>query len=211
LNTTTCIPTGWSNILIFDNVKLYPDKVLCYNGVNCDCIQTPGTGPGLWWQSNYSDCIAHITQPSQCCDIYFPNKCTCCESNLPILAVSSGWTNSIAYSGPLDAGNQLQMKFLNIVPGGSYKMWLNECVQFDNVWSPTQGVYTDCCACCVITDSYTGPIPFTSALRGACNVSTVTSIGGLVLSSNSAYTDWVSCGVDEDCVSCPFPPGTVLG
>ena len=211
LTTTTCIPTGWSSILTFDSVQLHPDKVLCYDGVSCDCIQTPGTGPGLWWQANYNDCKNHISSPSQCCDIYFPDKCTCCESNLPLLAVSSGWTHSITYSGPLDAGNQLQMKFLTIAPGGSYKMWLNECVQFDNVWSPVQGVWTDCCACCVITDSYAGPIPFNDPLRGSCNVSTVASIGGLVMSSNAAYTDWVSCGVDEDCVSCQFPAGTVLG
>ena len=211
LSITNCVPAGWSSILNFDRVEIHPDKVLCYNGISCDCIEQTGTGPGLWWQANYNDCKNHITQPAECCDIWFPSECTCCESNLPVLAISSGWTHSIVYSGPLDSGNEKLLKYVPINSTGSYKLWLNECVQLTNVWSPTQSQWTDCCACCVVSSNYSGPIPMTSINNHSCNVNYVNQIGGMVFSSLATHTDWVSCGVDEDCVSCAFPAGTILG
>ena len=211
LGMTTCTMPWSTAIYSFTSVEIHPDKILCPNGVSCDCIEHEGTGQGIWWQSNYNDCKNHITSPGECCDIWFPDVCTCCESNLPALAISSGWTNSIFYSGPLDAGNQLQMKFLQLNPVASHKMWLNECVQLNNIWSPTQGAWTDCCACCTIADSYAGPIPIVPPSRHSCTASHVASIGGIVLSSINNITQWTSCGVDEDCVSCQFPAGTILG
>ena len=177
--------------------------------LGCDCWIIMGTGttggPGNIFDDAYP--LDEYTGCTRDCCV---GTCECCEPDL----MAAGYiTPTDVLSWQIIGASQFNQGTVT----GTYV--LNECItiphpnhgypDWSGLWNYGSGTLSgDCCICCVAGGAGGNPDPLGDGIPGDCFLRAMGGSNTIPYTSLDLYEhtgQWVSCGVDETCLTCGTP------